>query len=187
LTVVQGVTRDKKTRTKSLALVNPNWPPEQMAKHMSAELGWVRVRAGSTLRVWDVLRVLLPVGLLSWIRFTFGRLIAHRDAGREDVFASCVKQVGPDRFLVCFSSACALLLFCPLRQACLSAGFAISVTCFITAFRDSSPHAATDVATFVDGMGEPSVLPNEPEKIVFETAPESFGERELSAGVRPKQ
>eukprot|EP00048_Salpingoeca_helianthica_P021762 m.14293 g.14293 ORF g.14293 m.14293 type:complete len:796 (-) comp6374_c1_seq1:31-2418(-) len=94
-----GVTRDKKTRAKSLALVNPNWPPEQMAKHMSAELGWVRVRAG-----------------------------------REDVFAGCVKQVGPDRFLVCFSN----------------------------------------VATFVDGQGEPSVIPGEPDKIVFETAPETF-------------
>ena len=42
----QGVTRDKKTRAKALSLVNPNWPPEQMAKHMSADLGWVRVRAG---------------------------------------------------------------------------------------------------------------------------------------------
>lgn len=41
-----GCTRDKKTRTKHLALVNPNYPPEKMAKHMSAELGWVRVRAG---------------------------------------------------------------------------------------------------------------------------------------------
>jgi len=94
-----GVTRDKKTRTKTLATVNPNWPPEQMAKHMSAELGWVRVRAG-----------------------------------REDVFANCVKQVGPDRFLVCFSN----------------------------------------VAAFVDGQGEPSILPGEPDKIVFETAPDAF-------------
>eukprot|EP00041_Stephanoeca_diplocostata_P012799 m.215350 g.215350 ORF g.215350 m.215350 type:complete len:731 (-) comp19094_c0_seq1:169-2361(-) len=41
-----GCTRDKKTRQKHLALVNPNYPPEKMAKHMSAELGWVRVRAG---------------------------------------------------------------------------------------------------------------------------------------------
>jgi hypothetical protein len=65
----QGVTRDKKTRVKAFATVNPSMPPEQMAKHMSAELGWVRVRAG-----------------------------------REDVFASAVKQVGPDRFLLCFSS-----------------------------------------------------------------------------------
>lgn len=94
-----GMTRDKKTRAKALALVNPNWPPEEMAKHMSAELGWVRVRAG-----------------------------------REDVFASLVKQMGVNRYLVCFSN----------------------------------------VATFVDSAGEPAVVPGEPDKIVFETAPETF-------------
>ena len=55
-------------------------------------------------------------------------------AGREDVYASCVKQVGPDRFLLCFSN----------------------------------------VASFMDSKGEPSILPGEPEKIVFETAPDDF-------------
>eukprot|EP00056_Hartaetosiga_gracilis_P002331 m.52677 g.52677 ORF g.52677 m.52677 type:complete len:743 (-) comp11007_c0_seq1:1535-3763(-) len=64
-----GATRDVKTRKKSLALVNPNDPPEKLAKHMSAELGWVRVRSG-----------------------------------REDIFATEVKQIGPDRFMLCFSN-----------------------------------------------------------------------------------
>lgn len=41
-----GCTRDKATRAKFLALINPNWPPEKVGKHMHAELGWVRVRAG---------------------------------------------------------------------------------------------------------------------------------------------
>ena len=54
-----GCTRDKTKRTKQLAIVNPNHPPDRMAKHMSAELGWVRVRAG-----------------------------------REDCFATAVKQIG---------------------------------------------------------------------------------------------
>ena len=47
--VVQGATRDKKTRAKSLAIVDPNMSAEDMGKHMSAELGWVRVRSGSSL------------------------------------------------------------------------------------------------------------------------------------------
>eukprot|EP00047_Mylnosiga_fluctuans_P002871 m.226275 g.226275 ORF g.226275 m.226275 type:complete len:777 (+) comp11404_c0_seq1:48-2378(+) len=94
-----GATRDKKTRAKTLAIINPNLPPDQISKHMSAELGWVRVRAG-----------------------------------REDVFASCVKQVGVDRFLLCFSN----------------------------------------VASFINYNGDPSTVRNEPDKIVFETAPETF-------------
>ncbi len=65
----KGATRDKKTRDKQLAIVNPNYPPEKMAKHMSAELGWVRVRSG-----------------------------------REDVFATTIKQVALNRFMLCFSS-----------------------------------------------------------------------------------
>lgn len=93
-----GCTRDKKTRAKALAIVNPNYPPEKVAKHMSAELGWVRVRAG-----------------------------------REDTFAHNVKQIGPNRFMVCFSN----------------------------------------VATFLDGNGVPSVPPGYPEKIVFETPPDT--------------
>lgn len=36
----KGATRDKKDRSKALALVNPNYPPEKLAKHMAAELGW---------------------------------------------------------------------------------------------------------------------------------------------------
>lgn len=92
-----GATRDKKTRSKALAIVNPNYPPERMAKHMSAELGWVRVRAG-----------------------------------REDVFATAVKQVGNNRFMLCHSN----------------------------------------VVTFLDYEGTPSVPPSHPEKIVFEAAPE---------------
>lgn len=35
-----GATRDKQTRSKQLSLVNPNYPPEKLAKHMSSELGW---------------------------------------------------------------------------------------------------------------------------------------------------
>ena len=92
-----GATRDKKTRAKALAIVNPNYPPERMAKHMSAELGWVRVRAG-----------------------------------REDVFATAVKQVGKNRFMLCHSN----------------------------------------VTTFLDYDGNPSVPRGYPEKIVFEAAPE---------------
>eukprot|EP00039_Didymoeca_costata_P015979 m.278876 g.278876 ORF g.278876 m.278876 type:complete len:734 (+) comp16319_c0_seq8:515-2716(+) len=92
-----GCTRDRSTRAKALAIVNPNYPPDKVAKHMSAELGWVRVRAG-----------------------------------REDTFATCVKQIGPDRFMVCFSN----------------------------------------VATFLNSKGEPSVPPGYPEKIVFETSPD---------------
>ena len=46
----QGATRDKKTRAKSLAFVDPNVTAEDVGKHMSAELGWVRVRSGSKLR-----------------------------------------------------------------------------------------------------------------------------------------
>jgi hypothetical protein len=65
----QGATRDKKTRAKALAIIDPNVSAEDFGKHMSAELGWVRVRAG-----------------------------------REDVYATAVKQVGADRFLLCFSS-----------------------------------------------------------------------------------
>eukprot|EP00043_Microstomoeca_roanoka_P006261 m.61501 g.61501 ORF g.61501 m.61501 type:complete len:755 (-) comp13344_c1_seq1:176-2440(-) len=64
-----GATRDKKTRGKQLSLVNPNYPPEKLAKHMSAELGWVRVRSG-----------------------------------REDIYATAVKQIGRDRFMLCFSN-----------------------------------------------------------------------------------
>ena len=67
--LVVGATRDKKTRLKQLSTVNPNDTPDLMAKHMSAELGWVRVRSG-----------------------------------REDVFASLIKQVGPNRFILGFSS-----------------------------------------------------------------------------------
>lgn len=93
-----GCTRDKKTRAKQLAIVNPNHPPEKMAKHMSADLGWVRVRAG-----------------------------------REDCFAYAVKQVAGDRFMVCFSN----------------------------------------VATFLDAAGVPAQLPGNPEKIVFEEAPDT--------------
>jgi len=91
-----GCTRDKATRQKSLAIVNPNHPPEKMARHMSAELGWVRVRAG-----------------------------------REDCFATAVKQIGPNKFMVCFSN----------------------------------------VATFLDKDGNAVSGTEEPEKIVFETAP----------------
>lgn len=71
-----GATRDKVTRQKALAIVNPNYPPEKMAKHMSAELGWVRVRAG-----------------------------------REDVFATAVRQVGRDRFMLCFSNVASFVNF----------------------------------------------------------------------------
>jgi hypothetical protein len=69
-----GCTRDKSTRKKTLAIVNPNWPADKVGKHMSAELGWVRVRAG-----------------------------------REDTFAHAVKQVAPDRFMVCFSNVATFL------------------------------------------------------------------------------
>eukprot|EP00051_Salpingoeca_urceolata_P033402 m.20558 g.20558 ORF g.20558 m.20558 type:complete len:759 (-) comp6199_c1_seq1:115-2391(-) len=93
-----GATRDKKSRTKAFAIVNPNFPPEKMAKHMSAELGWVRVRAG-----------------------------------REDVFATAVRQIGDNRFMLCFSN----------------------------------------VASFIDLEGRSAVAAGEPEKIVFETAPET--------------
>ena len=65
-----GATRDKKSRDKALAIVNPNFTNEKVAQHMSAELGWVRVRAG-----------------------------------REDIFATDVKQVGVNRFMLCFSRA----------------------------------------------------------------------------------
>lgn len=93
-----GCTRDKTKRTKQLAIVNPNHPPDRMAKHMSAELGWVRVRAG-----------------------------------REDCFATAVKQIGTNRFMVCFSN----------------------------------------VATFLDSEGLPKHPRDQPEKIVFETAPDT--------------
>lgn len=93
-----GCTRDKGARTKQLAIVNPNHPPDKMAKHMSAELGWVRVRSG-----------------------------------REDCFASAVKQIGTNRFMVCFSN----------------------------------------VATFLDKDGVPKHPRDQPEKIVFETAPDT--------------
>lgn len=93
-----GCTRDKSTRGKDLAIINPNWPPDQVGKKMSAELGWVRVRAG-----------------------------------REDTFAHCVKQNGPDSFMVCFSN----------------------------------------VASFVTSGGKPCPTPGSPDKIVFETPPET--------------
>lgn len=64
-----GATRDKKTRAKAMAIVDPNVSAEDFGKHMSAELGWVRVRSG-----------------------------------REDVYATSVKQVGENRFLLCFSN-----------------------------------------------------------------------------------
>jgi len=93
-----GCTRDKASRAKSLALVNPNWQADKVAKHMNAELGWVRVRAG-----------------------------------REDTFATNVKQIGADRFMVCFSN----------------------------------------VATFLNADGVAQVPPGQPEKIVFETPPQT--------------
>lgn len=93
-----GCTRDKVQRTKQLAIVNPNHPPDKMAKHMNAELGWVRVRAG-----------------------------------REDCFATAVRQIGTNRFMVCFSN----------------------------------------VATFLDKDGNPKHPRDQPEKIVFETAPDT--------------
>lgn len=96
--VCVGCTRDKVTRAKKMAIINPNWPPEKVGKHMSAELGWVRVRAG-----------------------------------REDTFAHAVKQVGPDAFMVCFSN----------------------------------------VATFLTYEGVPCPEAGCPEKIVFETPPET--------------
>lgn len=92
-----GLTRDRATRQKFLAIVNPNHPPDKMAQHMDRALGWVRVRAG-----------------------------------REDCFAFAVKQVGQDKFMVCFSN----------------------------------------VATFVTSKGETAPRPpDQPDKIVFETAP----------------
>lgn len=96
--VCVGCTRDKATRSKKMAIINPNWPPDKVGKHMSAELGWVRVRAG-----------------------------------REDTFAHAVKQTGPDSFMVCFSN----------------------------------------VATFLTYEGVPCPEAGCPEKIVFETPPET--------------
>lgn len=94
-----GLTRDKATRKKFLAIVNPNHPPDKMAQHMDKALGWVRVRAG-----------------------------------REDCFAFAVKQVGQDKFMVCFSN----------------------------------------VATFLTSKGELAPRPpDQPDKIVFETAPKT--------------
>lgn len=96
--VCVGCTRDKATRSKKLAIINPNWSPDKVGKHMSAELGWVRVRAG-----------------------------------REDTFAHAVKQIGPDSFMVCFSN----------------------------------------VATFLTSNGVPCPEAGCPEKIVFETPPDT--------------
>ena len=64
-----GATRDKKKRTKKLAIVNPNLDADELRKHMSADLGWVRVRSG-----------------------------------REDIYATAVKQVSDNRFMLCFSN-----------------------------------------------------------------------------------
>jgi len=41
-----GATRDKSSRTKKLSIIDPNITQEKMSRHMSAELGWVRVRQG---------------------------------------------------------------------------------------------------------------------------------------------
>ena len=96
--VCVGCTRDKSNRSKKMAIINPNWAPDKVGKHMSAELGWVRVRAG-----------------------------------REDTFAHAVKQTGPDSFMVCFSN----------------------------------------VATFLTAEGVPCPEAGCPEKIVFETPPDT--------------
>ena len=85
----QGATRDKKTRTKAMSIVNPNFPPEKLAKHMSAELGW------GIDAMLTIARSLLRSSPVCAVRVR---------SGREDVFATAVKQVGLDRFMLCFSS-----------------------------------------------------------------------------------
>jgi serine/threonine protein kinase len=94
-----GATRDKSTRAKKLSIVDPNITQEKMSRHMSAELGWVRVRQG-----------------------------------REDIYASSCVQVGPNRFCLCYSN----------------------------------------MAQFLDGEGNDYKVGNEPHKIIFEAAPETF-------------
>ncbi len=77
-----------------------------------------------------------------------------RFSGREDVYATSVKQVGENRFLLCFSS---------------------SFLCIFAVLIILTHLSCLDVAQFVDMEGNPSINPGDVEKVVFEVQPDTVG------------
>ncbi len=74
------------------------------------------------------------------------------------MYATALKQVGENRFLLCFSSMLLWLISVFASDQC------VQHNCVVT-----------DVAQFVDADGNPAALPGDVEKVVFEVQPETVG------------